>query len=220
MTRPRLLDLFCGAGGAARGYQMAGFHVTGIDIRPQPRYAGDLFIQGDALHPPVRLGDFDVIHASPPCQADTAYRRRPNHVKPIQRLIWPTRHQILLTGKPYVIENVPRAPLDEPLTLCGSSFGLTVRRHRWFESNRPLLAPPCAHGQQHGSFPQATNRENRRRTVEVGVWRIPLPMQQDAMGIDWMTLDELSEALPPAYTEWIGSQLIEQLERAGQQVSV
>jgi DNA (cytosine-5)-methyltransferase 1 len=95
--------------------------------------------------------------------------------------------------------------------LCGSSFGLDVRRHRLFETNWPLMVPPCAHGLQRGDYPQATNRTNRRRTVEVGVWRIPLATQQAAMGIDWMNLEELSEAIPPAFTEYLGSQLLSHL---------
>jgi DNA (cytosine-5)-methyltransferase 1 len=107
-----------------------------------------------------------------------------------------------------VIENVAGAPLHNPARLCGSSFGLDVQRHRYFESNVTLLAPPCDHGWQTPRFPCATNRTNLRRTVEVGVWRIPLAVQQQAMGIDWMTLRELSEAIPPAYTECLGAQLL------------
>src|SRR6266540_2317992 len=109
----RLLDLFCGAGGAATGYARAGF---------------------------------DLVHASPPCQAFTAYKRRPNHVLPAPNLIVAIRQRLLLRGVPYVIENVPGAPLDEPIQLCGSAFGLGVRRHRLFESSLPLWASPCAHG--------------------------------------------------------------------------
>jgi DNA (cytosine-5)-methyltransferase 1 len=206
----RLLDLFCGAGGAAMGYHRAGFEVVGVDIKPQPNYPFE-FIQADALEVP--LGGFDLVHASPPCQAFTAYKRRPNHVQSSPNLILATRDRLRSEGIPYVIENVPGAPLIERIQLCGSAFGLGVRRHRLFESTLPLWAPPCAHGAQQGSYPQATNRVNRRRTAEIGVWRIPLADQQEAMGIDWMTLEELSEAIPPSYTEFIGDQLREQLER-------
>ena len=108
------------------------------------------------------------------------------------------------------MENVPGAPLRSPVQLCGSSFGLNVRRHRLFETNWLLLAPLCDHAWQRPRFPCATNRSNLRRTVEVGVWRIPLEVQQAAMGIDWMTLPELSEAIPPAYTEHVGRQLVTQ----------
>jgi DNA (cytosine-5)-methyltransferase 1 len=210
--RPRLLDLFCGAGGAAMGYHRAGFTVTGVDIRPQPNYPFP-FIQADALDVMDMLDQYDVIHASPPCQHWTAYRRRPNHVPAYPKLIATIRVVLSATGLPYVIENIPgaRPELINPIQLCGSSFGLDVRRHRLFESNVAMLAPPCDHAWQTPRFTPASNRTNLRRTVEVGVYRIPLAVQQEAMGIDWMKLDELSEAVPPAYTEWIGNRLIEAL---------
>lgn len=213
-VKPRLLDLFCGAGGVSRGYAEAGFEVSGIDLRPQPNYPYE-FLQADALeyldtHGPM-VG-FDAIHASPPCQAFTAYRRRGAGVgDSYPDLIAKTRRLLRATGLPYIIENVPGAPLDNPTQLCGSSFGLDVRRHRLFETNWPLLVPPCNHSWQTPRFPQATNRTNQRRTVEVGVWRIPLETQQRAMGIDWMTREELSEAIPPAYTRYIGGELRAQL---------
>lgn len=216
LFKPRLLDLCCKAGGATRGYQLAGFHVTGVDIEPQPNYCGDEFHQGDALDWLNGGGwkFFDVIHASFPCQAFTAYRRKGHRVGDGYPNLIPTGRELLrLTGLPYVIENVPGAPLANPAQLCGSSFGLDVRRHRWFESNVALLAPPCNHRWQTPRFPQATNRTNLRSTVEVGVWRIPLDVQRAAMGIDWMTLPELSEAIPPAYTAHIGAQLLNALER-------
>lgn len=188
----------------------AGFDVVGVDIRPQPRYPFE-FHQADALTFP--LDGFDAIHASPPCQFGTAYRRRPNHVKPSPNLIPATRARLEAAGVPYVIENnySNRHELVDPVMLCGSSFGLDVQRHRCFESSRPLFALPCAHGWQTPRFAPATNRTNLRRTVEVGVWRIPLAVQQAAMGIDWMTLHELSEAIPPAYCEFIGEQLLAHL---------
>ena len=205
--RPRLLDLFCCAGGATRGYQLAGFHVVGVDIEPQPDYCGDEFIQDDALEFP--LDGFDAIHASPPCQSFTAYRRKGHGVGDgYPDLIKPVRARLEQSGLPWVIENVAGAPLRNAVMLCGSSFGLDVRRHRYFESNVPLTAPPCDHSWQTPRFPPATNRTNLRRTVEVGVWRIPLEVQQRAMGIDWMPLRSLSEAIPPAYTEFIGRQLL------------
>lgn len=211
--RPRLLDLFAGAGGCARGYQLAGFHVTGVDIAPQPRYAGDAFVRGDALSPPFRLDSFDAIHASPPCQGFTAYRRRPGHVAPRENLIPAVREMLEASGLPWIIENVPGSPLRAPVMLCGSMFGLDVRRHRWFESNLPLmLAPPCAHGDYPRKYVGATNNKHLRRTVEVGVWRIPLAVQRAAMGIDWMELEELSEAIPPAYCEWLGRHLMEHVK--------
>jgi DNA (cytosine-5)-methyltransferase 1 len=208
-SKPRLLDLFCGAGGAAMGYHRAGFEVVGVDIKPMPRFPFE-FHQADALEYP--LDGFDVVHASPPCQAFSAYRRRKDIGKrEYPNLIAATRAR--LTGSPCVIENVPGAPLEAPITLCGSSFRLDVRRHRCFEVRPAILAPPCDHEWQTPRFPCATNRANPRRTVEVGVWRIPLAVQQKAMGIDWMRLEELSEAIPPAYTEYIGKQLMAALRR-------
>lgn len=216
MTRPRLLDLFCGAGGAGTGYHRAGFEVVGVDVRPQSHYpfefrrmdCRDIF-GGPRWWSWVR--SFDAIHASPPCQFVTAYRRRPDHVAPTLNLIPATRSALRGYGLPYVIENVPGAPLVHPIQLCGSSFGLDVRRHRLFEGDRLPQPPKCDHAWQTPRFPQATNRSNLRRTVEVGVWRIPLEVQQQAMGIDWMTREELSQAIPPAYTEWIGQQLLASL---------
>lgn len=207
--KPRLLDLFCGAGGAAMGYHRAGFDVVGVDIAPQPNYPFP-FIQADALEYP--LDGFDAIHASPPCQAFTAYRRRGDGVGDgYPDLIEPVRQRLLHSDKQWVMENVRGSMLDAQVQLCGSMFDLPIRRHRLFESSFAMLAPPCVHSRHRGSYPSATNRTNPRRTVEIGVWRIPLEVQQAAMGIDWMTLPELSEAIPPAYTSFIGEQLIERL---------
>lgn len=196
--KPLALDLFCGAGGASMGLHRAGFDVVGVDIEPQPRYPFR-FIQACALS--FGLDQFDFVWASPPCQAFTAYRRRPNHVAERPNLIPNMRET--LASKLHCIENVPSAPLNDPVTLCGSMFGLDVRRHRGFELSFKLTAPPCEHHKQTPRFPQATNRKNKRSTVEVGVWRIPLATQRAAMGIDWMELEELSEAIPPAYSEFI-----------------
>ena len=191
--RPWLLDLFCGAGGAAMGYHRAGFDVVGVDIDPQPNYPFE-FEQLDAMAFPLK--GFAAIHASPPCQKFTAYRRRGAGVGDgYPDLIAPVRERLEASGVPWVMENVARSPVRPLVHLCGSSFGLDVQRHRWFETNVPMMSPPCAHGLQKPRFPHATNRTNLRRTVEIGVWRIPLAVQQQAMGIDWMTLDELSEAI-------------------------
>jgi DNA (cytosine-5)-methyltransferase 1 len=206
-VKPRLLDLFCCAGGAAMGYARAGFEVVGVDVEPQPHYPFE-FYRADALDFP--LVGFDAVHASPPCQRFTAYRRRgggvgDSHLDLVEAV------RTRLAGLPHVIENVRGAPLEHPVQLCGSSFGLDVRRHRLFEVSFPLLVPPCDHGRQRPRFRQATNRTQLRRTVEVGVWRIPLAVQQAAMGIDWMDLHELSQAIPPAYAQFIGEQLLAHL---------
>jgi len=194
------------------GYYRAGFDVVGVDIEPQPHYPFT-FYQLDAMTFP--LDGFDAIHASPPCQKFTAYRRRGAGVGDgYPDLVAPVRERLERSGSPWVMENVARSPVRPLVHLCGSSFGLDVQRHRWFETNVPMMSPPCVHGIWKPRFPCATNRTNLRRTVEIGVWRIPLPIQQAAMGVDWMTLDELTEAIPPAYTEYIGGQLLEALEAA------
>lgn len=198
--RPRLLDLCCGAGLAADGYHRAGFEVVGIDIKPHPNYPFE-FHQLDALDALTNYieegdGSFAAIHASFPCQRWTAYARRGAGVGDgYPDLVTPGRELLERTGLPYVIENVKGAPLRNPIMLCGSSFGLDVQRHRFFESNVPMMAAPCNHSWQTPRFPAATNRKaNSRRTVEVGVYRIPLATQKCAMGVDrTVTLGELSE---------------------------
>lgn len=198
----RALDLFCGAGGASMGLHRAGFEVVGVDLEPQPEYPFT-FVQADALT--FDLSGFDLIWASPVCQAFTAYKRRHGHVAPRPNLIPAVRERLEASGAPYIIENVEgaREHLRSPVKLCGSMFGLEVRRHRLFETSFPVDPPSCDHAAQQGDFPQATNRRNRRKTVEVGVWRIPLEVQRRAMGIDWMSLETLSQAIPPAYSEFL-----------------
>jgi DNA (cytosine-5)-methyltransferase 1 len=211
MTKLRALDLFCGAGGASSGLATAGFDVTGIDIAEQPRYPFR-FIRGDVFEliesGDIDLDAYDFVWASPPCQGHTAYKRRPDHVRPVDTdgAIKKIRALLNKSRAAYAIENVPGAPLLDPITLCGSMFALDVRRHRCFETSFPMIKPSCRHELQQGDFPQATNRKNRRKTAEIGVWRIPLNVQQRAMKIDWMQLEELSEAIPPAYSEWIARQ--------------
>jgi DNA (cytosine-5)-methyltransferase 1 len=211
---PRLLDLFCGAGGAAVGYHRAGFEIVGVDRVPQPQYPFQ-FYRFDALEFGFRYArEFAAVHASPPCQWGTAYARRRHHVKPSANVLQETQYALRMTrGIPHVIEQPPHgAPfMRDPVQYCGSSFDLDIRRHRLFESNIALVAPPCDHAWQTARFAPTTNRTNLRRTVEIGVWRIPLNVQQRAMGIDWMSLPALSQAIPPAYTEHIGLQLLQHL---------
>lgn len=199
----RALDLFCSAGGAAMGLHQAGFEVTGVDIEPQPEYPFK-FIQGDALAFDAR--GFDLIWASPPCQFRTAYKRRPEHVRESPNFIPATQAKLRALNTHYIIENVEGARefLHEPVKLCGSMFGLDVQRHRLFETTFACPQLPCDHSVWTPRFKPATNRANLRKTVEVGVWRIPLEVQRRAMGIDWMSLDRLSESIPPAYGKWLG----------------
>jgi len=223
--RPRLLDLYCGAGGAARGYMLAGFDVTGVDNRPQPRYAGHRFIQADALDYLAKHGrEYETIHASPPCKVHSplAALRQVQAVGHVS-LIAPTRDLLRATGKPYIIENVPGAPLDNPVVLCGSAVGLPLlRRHRLFESSIYLWATRCRHdlftADLEPNRSDLRRRPGRRARVVVvaghdsrsgnggvAVWR-------QAMGIDWMTRDELAQAIPPAFTYYLGLQLRRYLE--------
>ena len=208
----RLLDLFCGAGGAAMGYHRAGFEVVGVDIKPQPHYPFE-FHQADALTYP--LEGFNAYHASPPCQAWCKYKNVHKDLADKYPDVIACIRQILKqTSKPYVIENVPRAPLaDYIVKLCGSSFYLPIRRHRHFESNIPVMTPPCNHSWQKPQYPSSTDRKPMSRcTMEIGSWDIPLAQQRQGMGIDWMTVEELSEAIPPAYTEYIGKYLMEEIK--------
>jgi DNA (cytosine-5)-methyltransferase 1 len=213
MNRPLLLDLFCNAGGAGAGYWRAGFDVVGVDIVDQPRYPF-AFVRADALAPPVRLEAFAAVHASPPCQWGTRYRRKPGQVRPAANMVAEVRALLEAIGLPYVIEqprdNLAALEADRVVVLDGSMFALDVLRARAFESNMPwpALLPVPYRGAQTPRFPHATNRVNLRRTIEVGVWRIPLEVQRRAMGIEWASLAELSQAVPPVYTEWIGEHLL------------
>ena len=214
MRRPRLLDLFCGAVGAAMGYHRAGFDVMGVDNRPQPRYPFE-FVQADAMTFP--LNGFDAIHASPPCQAYSAMRTNWNARKNHPDLLPPTRDRLAATGLPWVIENVPGAPML-PLTLmCGSAFGLGIpgyqlRRHRWFETSGFWpMSLPCQHsGPVIGIY--GDHGRDRRRAEGYSRY-FTLDERKQAMGIDWMARSELDQAIPPAYTEHIGAQLMEHLGR-------
>jgi DNA (cytosine-5)-methyltransferase 1 len=193
------------------GYHRAGFEVVGVDIKPQPHYPFE-FHRDDALT--FDYEGFDVIHASPPCQEVSSTR----HLRDAQgkqgrtlNLIPETRDRLRRSGLVYVIENVPRAPLLDPVWLCGSMFGLSVprgplRRHRGFESNAPLVALPDLHrfqGRPLGVYGSMRDDiPHGGRTVE------SLAEGRALMGIDWMKWDELKEAIPPAYTAWIGQLLI------------
>lgn len=216
MPKPRLLDLFCKAGGAGMGYSRAGFDVVGVDHEPQPNYPFP-FIQADALT--VSLEGYDAIHASPPCQIFSAMTRGRWQDRAHPDLLVPIRGRLLAAGVPFVIENVVGSPLINPVLLCGSMFGLQtshgnqLRRHRLFELHPPfvLLAPPCQHN--HASpigVYGGGQHPHRRRGVSVASDGLPFGVRErrEAMGIDWMSSRELSQAIPPVYTEFLGRQLL------------
>ena len=196
----KLLDLFCGAGGAAMGYHQAGFEVVGIDIDPMRDYPFE-FHQADALEYAAAHGhEFDFIHASPPCQVYSAMQHIWSNQDEHPDLVAPTRELLEEIGKPYVIENVVGAPLRVDLMLCGTMFGLRIIRHRIFESNisMPLLTPVCNHADVYDPWHGDKNADEFR----------------EAMGIDWMRdtgggkrKGTLSHAIPPAYTKFIGGHL-------------
>jgi DNA (cytosine-5)-methyltransferase 1 len=212
----RVLDLFCGAGGAAMGYHQAGFEVVGVDIIPQKRYPFE-FHQADALTFP--LDGFDLIHASPPCHeysTGTQHRKNAGIVYP--DLLPKTQELLRKSNLPYVIENVPGALklLKSPIMLCGGMFGLGVMRHRYFESNLPLESPEhncnghlidrdAVSVTRHGP-PIRWYKKNPGATFNVKIWH-------DAMEIDWMNRNQLTQAIPPAYTRYIGNQILKILER-------
>ena len=207
----RLLDLYCKAGGASKGYQLAGFEVVGVDIKKQKRYPFE-FIQADCLELMKDiefLKSFDVIAASPPCQTHSITQ----HLRNAQGrstdkidLIPQTRQALIASGKPYVIENVPGSPLIEPIQMCGSYFGLKVRRHRRFESNLPLVGSPCKHKEQ--GKPVGVYGSMRDEIPKGGHTTKGIEQAREAMGIDWMIWGELVEAIPPIYTQEIGKQLL------------
>lgn len=255
MRRPRLLDLFCKAGGCSKGYADAGFDVVGVDIEPQRHYPFE-FIQADALT--FALDGFDVVHASPPCQGYSRMRHLPWLAgREYPMLIEPMRER--LAGafqrgaiKGWVMENVEGAPILNGINLCGTMVGLPIYRHRLFECSHVLLSPPHQpHRRRISAGPLLGDRarnpvhEVARQTSAVrpgiSAWQAEtahprrgpratpngLPvvvgigghfggadLVREAMGIPWMTRDELSQAIPPAYTRLIGEQLLDQLGRA------
>lgn len=220
MRRPRILDLYCGAGGASMGYHRAGFDITGVDIAPQRHYPFD-FVQADALdHLRNMLADgwlalmqYDAIHASPPCAAyskATLSQRRAGRRYP--RLIGPTRELLAETGLLYIIENVPEAPLRADLRLCGCQVGLELRRVRSFETNWPLS--PLVPGHHHPHPVVSVTGHGTPAYVRAVLDYTPnTDHYRAAMGIEWMGREELREAIPPAYTEHVGRALLTHMER-------
>jgi DNA (cytosine-5)-methyltransferase 1 len=221
VPRPRLLDLFCCEGGAATGYHRAGFDVVGVDIEPQPRYPFD-FRHGDALlaldklaRDPDWFGPIDAIHASPPCQSYSAALKHMAHPQP--ELIDAIRERLSAQSRPWIIENVEGAPIPrqsdlfgaQGVMLCGTSFGLRVYRHRLFECSFPVSGPPCSH-KGHAMNPH--NVAGRGRIYEEFGRRDPEIVWAKAMGVEWMSRHGARESIPPAFTEYLGRQLIDAIQ--------
>lgn len=217
----RLLDLYCGAGGAAQGYHQAGFtEIVGVDIKPQKRYPF-IFVQADALAYLAEYGrDFDAIHASPPCQAFVPLSRHRPNPKEHKDWLTPTIKALEELGKPHVIENVMTSPLAATVVLCGSHFGLKVQKHRKFKTTFMVPAMVCDHnfptadGRPVGVYGQSfkkSNADGKKKWIG-GRKAESIAEAREAMGIDWMTTYEISEAIPPAYTEYIGRYLIDHIQ--------
>lgn len=223
--KPLLLDLYCKAGGCTKGYQQAGFYVVGVDIEPQPNYCGDQFMEYDAIEllkelvewgkfVPERgvsggcgsyvLGEIAGIHASPPCQLHSNAHRIRGRDHP--ELIAPTRELLRELGLPYVIENVPGAPLIEPHLLCGTMFGLKTYRHRLFEVSFPY-APPL-HGEHVAPQTKMGRPPKSGEFIQVVGNFSGVAFAREAMQIDWMSRNEMSEAIPPPFTRHIGLALL------------
>lgn len=209
MSKLRLLDLFSGAGGCAYGYMLAGFHVTGVDIAPQPHYVGDAFVQADALTFP--LNGYDLIHASPPCQ-------RFSHMTPMDyRAGHPDHLSVMLERlrqqpTPYIVENVAGARdlMDAPVMLCGTMFGLPIQRHRYFTIGNAdvfFLLPSC----NHSEIPILITGRGMRFVNGKRPSHVKIAIKREAIGIDWMTDDEITEAIPPVYTKFLGERLLEHM---------
>jgi DNA (cytosine-5)-methyltransferase 1 len=220
LIRMRILDLFCGAGGAAMGLHRVWLNaqIVGVDIVPQPNYPFQ-FVQASVLELPFLLSSFDFIWASPPCQHySQALNCRPGVRDKHPDLVAPVRDMLVESRLPYAIENVPKAPLLNPVVLCGLSFGLKVFRHRLFETSFPVVAPThpkhnkgaTVRGEMFsvfGHFGGGHRYYTKRNGEEVAFKRGTLEQWRDAMGIDWMDRKELAQAIPPAYSEYIARQL-------------
>jgi DNA (cytosine-5)-methyltransferase 1 len=212
----RLLDLFCGAGGAAMGYHRAGFEVVGVDTKPQPNYPFE-FYQANALDFP--LDGFDMIHASPPCQAYSCMKALWPEKK-YDDLVGYIREKLTESGLPYIIENVPGAPLIAPIKLCGSMFDLgagpyALRRHRMFECSFHVNQPKCSHTKGKpviGVYGDHVRCSRRNGDLPMALGK---PLADEAMGIDWMNWRELTQSIPPAYTEFLGRHALAFLGKEG-----
>ena len=207
--RPRILDLFAGAGGAAMGYHRAGFDVVGVDIEPQPHYPFE-FVQADALvyleNNIISSGQrFDAIHASPPCQA---YSRAGNNRSGHPDLYEATRDLLEATGLPWVIENVvSKVPYRSGIVLCGSMFGMQVQRHRNFETSFLLMQPQCDHKERPYTITGHAGGKSSRHSRKANSAEGPVIME-----CPWMTWTECVQAIPPPFTQYIGEALLAHIQ--------
>lgn len=214
---PRLLDLFCGAGGCSVGYARAGFEVVGIDNKPHADYPFPIVVADamEFLAVPTFLQGFDVVHASPPCPAYSVSTHATGTAANHPQLIQPVREALRAWGGVYVIENVEGAKwaMDHPLTICGWAMGLKhLRRHRLFESNAPLMSPGCLcpNGDTVSVF--GHSGEDRRKSAGGIRKHVPISEVRKLMGVEWMrSRDDVSDSIPPAYTEYLGAQLVEHI---------
>lgn len=231
--KPILLDLYCCEGGAGSGYRQAGFYVIGVDIEPR-RYKGDEFYRDDAFHTldvllrggewnGYTLADISVIHASPECKGYTGCNLSPKEL--YQKQIAPIRERLIAAGLPYIIENVmgAKSHMNASIMLCGSMFGLRTQRHRLFETNMPIFFPPApcdhrnapiavyGHSVWDSSLPGTRRKDGRARPDSVSI-----TIGREAMGIDWnIGINEMAEAIPPAYTKWLGEQALDYIREVG-----
>ena len=203
-AKPRLLDLFCGAGGAAMGYHRAGFDVVGVDCLPQPHYPFK-FILADATKFPI-VG-FHAIHASPPCQD---HMQTPHRKHGTGWMLDHTRQRLLAQAAPWVIENVPGAPMRADFRICGCQVGLELRRERWFETSWHAFQFAEPHNHPH-AVPSVVGHGTPSWVRQKLGYNPTIEHYRASMGIDWMNRDELSQAIPPAYTEIIGAELLAQV---------
>jgi len=207
MAERLLLDLYCCQGGASMGYARAGWTVVGVDKDPQPRYPFE-FIQADAIEYLREHGHkYAAVHASPPCQPFTNAQKIQGNTHP--ELVEPTRELLDELGVPYIIENVPGAPLVDPVILCGAMFGLETYRHRLFESNITLAAP--THPEHHARTAKMGRPAADGEYMHIVGNFSGVDRGRNIMGMPWANRDGLREAIPPVYTEYLGAQLLASL---------
>lgn len=203
----KMLDLYCGGGGAGYGYEQAGFNVTGVDIKPQPKYQGK-FIQADAIdYLKAHFQEYDVVHASPPCQAySMASMQFRKAGKAYVDLIEVTRRELIKTGKPYIIENVSGSPLKNPIELCGLMFGMRTYRHRLFESNIEIKTPP--HPKHTAQNAKMGRKPKDGEFIQYVGHFSGVGLVQEMTGLYWLGQSELAQSIPPQYTKFIGDLII------------